>query len=161
MKISAEGDSLWEVDYIHYSFNSSERLSSLVHTRDGGFIMAGSTITEDQDSWVNKVDSNGIGVFVADTARIIPNAQERINPSASYVIHPNPAKNEITLRFPEDLEAIPEQLEWINLSGQVVSRQEINESDAPYSVPGSSGIYLILIKDESQNILHRERVVVE
>ena len=159
-KFSANGDSLWERNYLPPNVvNGWGYLNDIIATSDGGFIAVGEAGGDGltQDTWILKVDSIGCEVWNCLATDIL---EQRLKEPA-LVAYPNPVSgNHIQLKFTEPLnqEAL---LQIFNSVGELIFEKEVQTGipDEQLIVGDyASGLYLV--KVTGKNILLQTRFTV-
>ncbi len=161
LRINSVGDSLWYREYYYYPEDPVYGINYLYDvskTEDGGFVTIGQAHTflppdNTQKMWVLKVDSVGCeisGCWVGiDEASQNPGSD--ILARGELSIWPNPAKDWISLRFPENIPDEKAELKIYNLIGKQILNRSIfiQNSSASLNISGLiPGVYIVFCKDE-------------
>ena len=124
-KFSANGDSLWERNYLPPNVVTGWGvLNDIIATSDGGFIAVGEAGGDGltQDTWILKVDSEGCEVWSCLTTDIL---EQHIKEPALIIVYPNPASgNQIQLKWNEILKQ-ETQLQIFNSTGAIIFEKPI------------------------------------
>jgi hypothetical protein len=125
-KFSANGDSLWERNYLPpFVVTGHGFLNDIIATSDGGFIAVGEaggdTLT--QDTWILKVDSMGCEVSNCLTTDL----QEHNFQEVELLAYPNPVNgNQIHLQYNEALKQ-ETSLQIFSATGEIIFQKQIQK----------------------------------
>lgn len=161
IKLSAEGDFLWEriIYYNDFLFN---RFRDFQPTTDGGLIMTGTTWNPElwhQDLWLVKVGANGcLSEEVCDS---LTTNIEVLDPSelSPPKLFPNPTKSHLQIQIPAHLTSSPLQIQLTNIEGRVVLKEWIEDGKQVDIADLAAGVYIATWLQDGQ-ALKREKVVV-
>jgi hypothetical protein len=134
----------------------SEEVHSILRTSDGGYIVAGTTSSNDGDVSGNHGEYDYWVVKLSPTVGII-NTQAA---SENIKIYPNPANN-INIELIDQKESIL-YVKIYNVNGVKVLEKELTQSKTNINLSEySSGLYIINITDSKNEILKSDKIIVE
>lgn len=140
-KIDTEGKVLWKKTL---GGKQSDRLQNVVVSRDGGYILAGTS-----DSGKGR-DKEAAGQGRDDYWIVKLRDQEsEIGASQLLELYPNPATDYVNVLFHKDLEQA--RLQVVDLSGAVVLETELHQRLTPLGIQQlQTGVYIIQIETENE-----------
>jgi len=160
LKLNSNGSSLWTRFYNAKHIYDDCQFNDIVPSSDSGFLAVGfhAPGTWNFGAWLVKMDSLGN----APLSFITGTEYNLLNNNYNFLIYPNPAQNNINLRFKENQKG-KLQLEIYNASGQLVMRHQILTFEIEYQVnigELSSGLYFIKLASNNQ-ILYSSKFIKE
>ncbi len=161
IKLSAEGDFLWEriIYYNEFSFN---RFRDFQQTEDGGLIMTGTTWNPErwhQDLWLVKVGADGC--LSEEFCDSLTTDIQILDPSelSPPKLFPNPTQSHLQIQIPTHFTSKSLQLQLTNIEGRVVLKEWIEDGKQLDIADLAAGIYIATWLQDGQ-ALKREKVVV-
>ncbi|PKP48339.1 MAG: hypothetical protein CVT95_04550 [Bacteroidetes bacterium HGW-Bacteroidetes-12] len=141
LKINSNGNSEWQK--IIGGSNGDIAYSSK-QTSDGGFIIAGSTLSSDGDVSLNK----GWGDFWVVKLSATVEVDEKENTS-SIIIFPNPTNGIFTISSTEEIN----EVEVFNALGKAVYSKKVTSKNITVDLtPFPKGIYLVQLKTNTNSV---------
>lgn len=130
---------------VYYSSN----INKLLNLQNGKILAGGNAF-------------NGTNQVFAQARYTLDNLAIDNNNNNSFKIYPNPANNQLTIDFGNEIKPINYQVKIINLLGQEVHNSTIktNSSVIPVTWTGK-GLYFVNIYDEQNNLIKTDKVLVE
>jgi hypothetical protein len=133
-----------------------DAINDLVLTDDGGYLLAGysSSIDNDltvnngyKDFWIVKLSPDNLKTGAFST------------PSSDVILSPNPAKNEVNIRYKSNISLI--DIEIYDIAGRMVLKTNSAPLDNSFSVNITSlekGIYNVVMKDAEKTVFVKKMV---
>lgn len=169
MKLNSEGDSMWYRQYYLLNGESSlNYLGDIVQVSDSGYVACGyiSPISPDtgiQSAWVIKLDSIGCDSAGCDTTvGVNEHGGMEAWGHGELEIWPNPARDWISLRLPDNLSTGAIEVAIYNIFGQEVMKISVNLQNRAVSLNVTnlpSGFYLAVCKDIKRKVFKGKFVV--
>ena len=159
-RLTGEGDSLWMRNYAYYKSNFGKNyLFDIYPTSDNGFISCGKALADPpndlQKIWVLKVDSLGCDSAGCDPNVGVEDLHNHIfikyGDDEEILVFPNPAKDWVSFRMPENVSEGEFTVTIYNIMGQdVLSRLiYIQESTTSFNISSlKPGVYYAIFKDK-------------
>lgn len=139
----------------------NETLYSLGNTKDGGYILCGSSNSYStlDHIFLVKTDSNGLSPLTVNS--IILGMNERITKNSLIKVYPIPSSNELFIDViaQHDKQTI---IYLIDILGREIFQEELNTPDNRYKINTSGipdGIYFVTI--QNKNFTSTERIIIQ
>jgi len=155
--INQNGDSLWQRFYAHEPSDSSNiglQLNDLIPTKDGGFLFCG-TYNDNYEmwkhAWLVKTDSMG---YAPCTYTLAIEEKQLLIKVVQPVLYPNPAVNDISLRF-EDSQNKNIELTIYSSTGALVKQQLLTGYSNEYRINIQdlrTGVYVVKLVSDNKII---------
>ena len=128
-----------------------DKINSILPTSDGGYLLSGSTYSNDGDVSGNH---GGTDIWIVKLAGGTNNLQSIENVKNSFAIYPNPANNNITI----DYDGHIQKVEILDLKGAIVysSIEPKNEFNLPQNI--QSGYYTVVIQT-AEGVVRKELMI--
>ncbi|CAN5298304.1 hypothetical protein BH09BAC5_BH09BAC5_00340 [soil metagenome] len=155
LKTDSAGNEKWFRKY-YFTLIHDNYLYDIKSTSDGGFIFAGSTFVNTQDSWIVKLDSLGCEVAFCDGVGF----QESTKEKTTLTVFPNPSQNaEVTVSWPLQINA--ELISVYDATGKLIFTYQPADQQTYFLLHEKfvSGIYLIQLKYEGGILV--EKLIVQ